>query len=147
MKGVMVTMFQDFLAAAFFGALGGLGLGFLQNKGLEIPHISKEDEGRLIRLGFLHDVLIGAIAALVFYAMNPPDTPIRLVATGLTAGLTGSAILKGYVNGAVGAGRAHLATNYKKIAQMAMRGCDVTEDMQEMEKTEQQMRNRWPNML
>ena len=42
---------------------------------------------------------------------------------------------------------AHHAYNYKNIAQKSMKGIDVTDDMKEMEKIEQQMKKRWPNRM
>lgn len=50
------------------------------------------------------DVLIGALAAVIFYVLNPPNTPTHFVAATATAGLDGSAILND--------GRQHDSHNY-----------------------------------
>jgi hypothetical protein len=125
-------------------SLGGLGLGFLQEEGLEWPHRVK---GR-IKLGFLDDVFIGAVAAIIFYAINPPSAPTRLVASTITAGPSGSAILKGYVNSAIEAARVtkmvELANSYKETAYMAMTGAmeAAQKRMDELENMEKQIKEQ-----
>lgn len=76
MNGILGTMWIDLGYAALFGALGGLGLGLLQEKGLEWPrhyqHQYKDDIINFTKLGFIADICIGALAGIIIYALNPP---------------------------------------------------------------------------
>lgn len=94
---------SNLLWAVLFGALGGLGLQFLQEKGLELPHVHQEDGVTFWNFGLIAPILVGALAALITYALDPPGNGDTLHFIGLTlvAGVGGQAILKSYLNGKV----------------------------------------------
>nr|MBN1229824.1 DUF4257 domain-containing protein [Anaerolineae bacterium] len=103
---LMDTIWLDLLIAALFGLAGGFGLGLLQENGIELPRTCKKivkqegEENKVtfyLDLGFLADMLVGALAALVLYALNQPGNILQLIAVAVTSGLGGAGILKGYV--------------------------------------------------
>jgi ribose/xylose/arabinose/galactoside ABC-type transport system permease subunit len=98
-ESVFSTLLIDLSVIAIFGALGGFGLGLLQDKGLELPRVDKEDNVRFADLGFIAAIGVGALAGLISYAVNPPSDVPKLVGLGLTAGVGGVGILKGYTKG------------------------------------------------
>lgn len=134
MEGIFGTMWVDLGPAALFGALGGFGLGLLHEKGLELPRFHKEGKISFIKFGFLADMPIGALAAIIFYALIP-QTATHLVAITATAGLSGSAILKGYISGKVVSEQARLVEGYRDATHMSMKGDveEVHKRMQELE--------------
>lgn len=105
MQPLFSSLVVDVLYAAICGLLGGFGLGLLQEKGIEMPHRrSALGEGETaptayLDFGFVADMFIGALAAAIVYALNPPANQIQLIGTSLIAGLGGAGILKGYVEG------------------------------------------------
>ena len=60
MELVLGTLWKDLLLAGALGGVGGIGLGLLQEKGLEMPHWHKETGVNFADLGFIADILIGA---------------------------------------------------------------------------------------
>jgi hypothetical protein len=62
---VLGTLWKDLLLAAALGAVGGMGLSLLQEKGLEMPHWHTDTGVNFADLGFIADVLIGALAAVI----------------------------------------------------------------------------------
>jgi len=94
---------QDILWAAVLGSLGGLGLQLLQEKGLELPHLNVEDDITFWNVGFVAPILVGALASVLVYTLNPPATGeiLRFIGTALAAGIGGQAVLKSYVNGQI----------------------------------------------
>jgi hypothetical protein len=105
--------------AFFFGALGGLGFGLLQDKGLEIPSIVVENNKRFWDAGFFGEVLIGAIAGMLTYAISHPSGELSIIATALPAGIGGTAILRSYMSG-------RGATALKAVAEEAI---DINENI------------------
>jgi hypothetical protein len=105
MQPLFSSLVVDVLYAAICGLLGGFGLGLLQDKGIEIPRRRTAlEEGdttptAYLDFGFAADMFIGALAASIVYALNPPANQIQLIGTSLIAGLGGAGILKGYVEG------------------------------------------------
>ena len=100
------SLWLDLLAAALAGLAGGFGLGLLQESGVELPRVRRKTETagetevtvtHYFDFGFLADMLVGSIAALIVYALNTPASQLQLLGVGLTAGLGGAGILKGYV--------------------------------------------------
>lgn len=100
------SLWIDLLIVAICGLAGGFGLGLLQENGFEVPRVRKVTEKKdevekkttyYFDLGFLADMLVGALAGVIVYALNPPSSELQLIAVGLTAGLGGAGILKGYV--------------------------------------------------
>ena len=49
-------------------------------------------------LGFIADILIGVLVALIIYAINPLTDIFKLFVVTVTAGIGGSAILENYIN-------------------------------------------------
>ena len=82
MELVLGTLWKDLLLAAALGAVGGMGLGLLQEKGLEMPHWHNETGVNFADLGFISDIFIGALAAVIVYALNPPAGMLQLVSSG-----------------------------------------------------------------
>lgn len=136
-------LWVDLMAAALFGGLGGFGLGLVQEKGLALPRPYRESEATFINLGFLGDVLIGALAAVLMYALNPPDGMLDMIATTIPAGIGGSGVFKGYLESA----RSNLQTNraemYRAAAWDATRGQDVTTRLEELGQFDERMRRKW----
>jgi hypothetical protein len=106
MESIFSTLWIDLLVVAVCGLSGGFGLGLLQESGIELPRTRKKTELRngqevtvstYFDMGFLADMLVGALAALIVYALNQPSTALQLIAIGITAGLGGAGILKGYI--------------------------------------------------
>ena len=92
----------DILIFGLCGLLGGFGLGLLHESGIELPRRrrKREDDNSetyYLDFGFLADMFIGALAAVVTYALNPPATSTQLIGASLVAGLGGAGILKGYI--------------------------------------------------
>jgi hypothetical protein len=143
MEIVLGALWKDLLLAAVLGAVGGLGLGLLQEKGLEMPHWYTETGVHFADLGFISDLLIGALAAVIVYALNPPSGMLQLISSAITAGIGGSAILKGYIKGTALRQQANRAEMYRTVATAAARGEDVKARMGELEKVDKIMVQRW----
>ena len=143
MEIVLGMLWKDLLLAVVLGAVGGLGLGLLQEKGLEMPHWYTETGVNFADLGFISDVLIGALAAIITYAVNPPAGVLQLISSAITAGIGGSAILKGYIKGTALRQQANRAEMYRIVAAAAARGEDVKARMEELEKVDRMMVQRW----
>lgn len=140
---VLGTLWKDLLLAAALGAVGGMGLSLLQEKGLEMPHWHTDTGVNFADLGFIADVLIGALAAVITYALNPPSGILKLVSAGLTAGIGGSAILKGYVKGTAVREHASRAEMYRAAAADASKGVDVKNRLDELENADKVTIRRW----
>ena len=136
-------MWIDLGWASLFGALGGFGAGLLQDKGLEWPRQYRENNITYIKFGFFADILLGILAAIIVFTLNPPTGPAQLVASTIAAGIGGSAILKGYVNGKMADEQAKIAERYKQMAKKAMGGFNIQNEMDLVEKDEAQMKQRW----
>lgn len=120
MYPVFATLWIDMVVTTAIGAVGGLGLGLLQEKGLEIPHLHREHGINFADFGFIADVLIGAMAAVIIYALNQPTGILQLVAVSLPAGIGGSAILKSYVKATTATKQASLTDQSQQIAKVAI---------------------------
>jgi len=143
MELVLGTLWEDLLLAAALGAVGGMGLGLLQDKGLEMPHWHNETGVNFADLGFISDIFIGALAAVIVYALNPPAGMLQLVSSGITAGIGGSAILKGYVKGTAVREQATRAEMYRSAAVDASKGIDVKDRLGELEDADKVTMRRW----
>lgn len=96
------SVIADVLIVTACGLLGGFGLGLLHENGIELPRrrsvIGEDDQPTAyLDFGFLADVFVGAMAAVIVYALNPSAEPMQLIGTSLVSGLGGAGILKGYV--------------------------------------------------
>lgn len=91
------------LLAIVIGAIGGFALDLVQDGGLRGPSFGPRDSTWFLSLGFLSNMCIGALAAVITYSLNPPAELLPFIALTATAGVGGSAILKSYVNGQVAA--------------------------------------------
>jgi hypothetical protein len=143
MDPVFASLSMDLMVAAGLGAVGGLGLALLQEKGLEMPHWYKETGVNFADLGFIADILIGALAAVITYALNPPTGTLQLVAAGVTAGIGGSAILKGYIKGTVAREQVSRAEKWRAVAMDSLKGVDVSTRMEELERADRLLIRRW----
>ena len=146
MDPVFAALWRDFAVAAALGAVGGFGLGLLQEKGLEMPHWYKETGVRFADFGFLADILIGALAAVIIYALNQPTGILQLIFATITAGIGGSAILKGYIKGTAAREQASLAEMYRAVATDASRGVDVNivkDRLDDLDKADKLVKRRW----
>jgi len=143
MDPIFATLWIDLVVAVLFGAIGGFGLGLLQEKGLEMPHPYTETGVTFVDLGFIADIIIGALAAVITYAFNPPSGSLSLLAAAVTAGIGGSAILKGYIKGTAAREQASRAEMYRAAATDASRGVDVTTRLAELQKADELVIRRW----
>jgi len=143
---VFGTWLKDVAGVLTFGAAGGLALGLMQDKGLELPSIVSENGKKFLDPGFFADIGIGAIAALVIYGFNPPSTVGQLMATSITAGVGGSGVLKSYVRGIGIRKHAEIAGRYRELLHRAAKGEDastLSSQMEEIKKEEERVRRRW----
>lgn len=131
------------MLAALFGAIGGLALGLMQEKGLEAPHFNKATGITFFDLGFLADVLVGALAAMLTYAANPPSEGLRLFSATLTAGIGGSGILKGYIKGTAAREQAKQAALYRAVAEDASKGTAVSDRLAQLHVADEQLRRKY----
>ncbi len=143
MEIVLGVLWKDLLLAVVLGAVGGLGLGLLQEKGLEMPHWYTETGVNFADLGFISDVLIGALAAIITYALNPPAGVLQLISSAITAGIGGSAILKGYIKGTALRQQANRAEMYRTVAAEASKGVDVKARLDDLEAADKLVMRRW----
>jgi hypothetical protein len=137
------TLWFDLMKAALFGALGGFGLGLLQEKGLALPRPIRESGATFVNLGFIGDVLIGALAAMLMYALNPPDGLLEMIATSIPAGIGGSGVFKGYLESSKASMQASRAEMYRAAAWDAMRGADVEQRLEDLQESDEEMKRRW----
>ena len=87
MDTVLATLWKDIIVAAGLGAVGGFGLSLLQEKGLEMPHWYKETGVHFADLGFIADILIGALAAVIIYTLDQPNEMLQLLSVAITAAI------------------------------------------------------------
>lgn len=102
MTALFGSIIADVLIAALCGLIGGFGLGLLAENGVELPRRRNKIESdasvtAYFDFGFLADVIVGAMAAVIVYALNPATTGIQLIGSSIVAGLGGAGILKGFV--------------------------------------------------
>jgi hypothetical protein len=95
---VFGSFIRDFIGILALGAVGGIILALLMDKGLTLPSKVYDNE-KLIMLnfGFLADLIIGGVAAALVYALNPPLSPLTFVVIGVIAGVGGKAVMTGYI--------------------------------------------------
>jgi hypothetical protein len=137
------TLWFDLMTAALFGALGGFGLGLVQEKGLALPRPIRASGVTFVNLGFIGDVLIGALAALLMYALNPPDDLLGMIAITIPAGIGGSGVFKGYLESSKASMQATRAEMYRTAAWDAMRGVDVQERLEDLQQSDEEIKRRW----
>jgi hypothetical protein len=103
---VFGSVWIDIIVVAICGVVGGFGLGLLQERGIELPHgrgtIDKSDKDKDRRVnfydfGFLSEMLVGALAAIILYALNQPKAELQMIASGITSGLGGAGVLRGFI--------------------------------------------------
>lgn len=88
------------------GCIGGITLDLIQFKGgLEIPHccrkgepVNGEAKKCFFDLGFVAELFVGGVAALVVFGLNPGLTGLRLMAFSMLAGVGGGGLLLSFVN-------------------------------------------------
>jgi H+/Cl- antiporter ClcA len=88
----------DYLYIIVLGIVGGFAFALLLERGIIFPFRETTKDGlKKWNFGFVADLIIGAIAAVVAYSFNPPDTIPQFIAIGITSGIGGKAILTGYI--------------------------------------------------
>ena len=92
----------------------------MQEKGLEMPRRYIDSHVKFIDMGFLADVFIGMLAAVIIYALNPPDSALQLIFITLTAGIGGSAILESYIKGTQATQHDRLSVQSMHLAEHAI---------------------------
>lgn len=122
MNALFGTTVADIVIVIACGLLGGFGLGLLHESGIELPrrrHKREDDQSTTAYLdfGFLADMFIGGLAAVIIYALNPPASSMQLIGTSIVAGLGGAGILKGYVEN----------RRNQDLSQVASRALDMAE--------------------
>jgi hypothetical protein len=137
------SLWLNLMTAALFGALGGFGLGLIQEKGLALPRLIRESGTTFANLGFIGDVLIGALAAILIYALNPPDNLLGMIATTIPAGIGGSGVFKGYLESSKATMHASRAEMYRTAAWDAMRGVDVEKRLEDLQQSDEEKKRRW----
>ncbi len=101
--------FTTLLMVFGLGCVGGITLDLIQFKGgLEMPNcyrkgepVNGEAKKCFFDLGFVAELLIGGVAALVVFGLNPGETLLRLMAFSLLAGIGGGGLLLSFVNAAL----------------------------------------------
>lgn len=107
-----------FLVAAVLGAVGGLASTLIA--GTDSVHVPKKKDGN-IDLGFLSQLLVGAVAAMITVSASPPTTGwLGLVGVALTGGIGGPAVLLATVQRQrADAAKAEIATHKDAAAALA----------------------------
>ncbi len=121
MEPMFMSIAMDIAIAGLCGLLGGFGLGLLHENGIELPRRRRklEDDNSqtaYFDFGFLADMFIGGLAAVVVYALNPPATGTQLIGTSLVSGLGGAGILKGYIEARRNQALTHIANEALDLA-------------------------------
>ena len=143
MQSAFLSLAVDFAFVSLFGSLGGLVLALLQGKGLEMPHLIEASGTTFVDAGFLADIIIGAAAAAVTYAVNPPAGKVQLFATTFTAGIGGSGILKAYIKGTATREHADQAERYRAAANDAASGHNIDQRLTDLRLRDEQLRRRF----
>ncbi len=139
-------LLADLPVVVLGGALGGLALGLMQERGLELPSVHRENNRSFYDLGFIADIIIGILAAVIVYGFNPPSTSSQLLSTSIISGVGGSGILKSYVKSTGIMKHAEIAKKYKDLADRAAKGEDssvLSSKLKEVEKEEMSVKRRW----
>ncbi|WP_453990294.1 DUF4257 domain-containing protein [Bacillus nitroreducens] len=86
-------MLLHFILAIFIGGSMGL-LGHAKKRGkIEKPRMTK----RFIYLGFIEEMIIGIIAAVLVVASSDTDSMLRVVFLSILAGYGGDKVMQGFV--------------------------------------------------
>jgi uncharacterized membrane protein len=95
---VFGSFIRDFIGIFLIGVVGGVVFALLMERGLTFPTKVYSNE-KLIRVNFefFADVIIGALAAVIVYALNSPQSQQTFVVLGIISGIGGSAILTAYM--------------------------------------------------
>jgi hypothetical protein len=97
---IFSSLMYDFGAILILGAVGGIVFALLMDKGLAWPgNVKTNGKLTMVNFGFIADIIVGAVAAAVVWALNPPGGITTLFIIGITSGIGGKAILTGYIQG------------------------------------------------
>jgi hypothetical protein len=110
------SLWNDLGWASVLGMVGGFAFGLLQEKGLAFPNLSADNGTTFLNLGFIADILVGALAAVITYGVSQPSQQLSMILASLTAGIGGRAILKGYINGQVAGTHAQISDQSLRLA-------------------------------
>jgi hypothetical protein len=88
-------MFENpYLTVPILGLIGGLGNSLLMQGNFAVPRVIKTDGRTSWDPGFLGNMFLGALAALVTYALDPGDKfSVRQVGIAVLSGIGGASIL------------------------------------------------------
>ena len=92
-------MFEHpYLTVCTLGVLGGLANSLLLHNSFAVPHMIRTDERTSWDPGFLGNVFLGALAALVTYSLDPGDRfGVRQVGIAALSGIGGTSILTAWM--------------------------------------------------
>jgi hypothetical protein len=96
-----------------FGALGGVVNAMLTDNGFILPRKEQQDNSKIIRPGFLVNIFIGGIAALVSWGLYGPFAEVFIIGgtNDPTVGTTGLSLSSAVGGLLVGVGGARWLTN------------------------------------
>ncbi len=96
-----------------FGALGGVVNALLTDNGFILPRTEQQDNSKIIRPGFLVNIFIGGIAALVSWGLYGPFAEVFIIGgtNDPTVGTTGLSLSSAVGGLLVGVGGARWLTN------------------------------------
>jgi hypothetical protein len=90
------TIWDFFLLVAAAGALGGVGNALMSNNGFILPRNAKTSDGAsILQPGVLGNVILGVIAALVFWLLNTDFDRVESLVSNVTMRAIGAALLAG----------------------------------------------------
>ena len=84
-------MWSDVLFAMIIGSFVGMGAHVRKRGKIIMPRKTK----KFLYLGFLEEVLTGAIAAMLLVSSADASSPLRIVLISIIAGFGGDTLLKG----------------------------------------------------
>ena len=85
------------------GAIGGILYSLISDKGFQLPGIVKKSGTSILVLGFIGDIIIGAITAGISWAFYVPLSQVTLETTA-TIGTIFATVLGGVFTGLAGSG-------------------------------------------
>jgi hypothetical protein len=96
---VFGSLVKDFIGILALGAVGAIIFALFMEKGLTPPYKVYDANGKvtLLNFGYFADLIVGGVAAVLVYALNPPVSTLTFVVIGIIAGIGGKAILTSYI--------------------------------------------------
>jgi hypothetical protein len=96
---VFGSFIKDFVGILVLGAVGAVIFALLMEKGLTLPYKVYDENGKvtMLNFGFFADLIVGSVAAVLVYALNPPVSTLTFVVIGVISGIGGKAVLTSYI--------------------------------------------------